>query len=533
MGHRPGYRALVWRTLHALLFAALLCAFIFRTNLQAQQPRLGGAPSGPGLPQDLLVTVVVSVREISGLPIQGSAFVKLNSDFSGVHLTAPTMDASSATFPSVRAGEYEIEVNSEGYKTASEHASIMPNLSSYNVYVYMSKIGEPDTAGGPKKSQMNPRVQSEMDKGLDKMRHQQFDVARAHFEKAAKIAPTNADVQYLLGMLEYYQQHYDLAETKLKTAVSMDPSHERALATLGEIELRNDQPTVAAKTLEQAYQVNGADWHVHYLLAFAYGQQKEYDKAVQHAQKAAELGGKTHAAQARVLLAKLLVSQSKISEATAAFNDIVRDFPDDPAAKEAKAALAAIHKTEATAAAVSATSSTVGPSGLSAAEPAPQPVPATPAVVRPWAPEDVDSKEYVVAPDVSCSETDVLQRTEARTTKQMGNFEKFLATEHIEHQEIDAYGDPGPVKARDFTYLVFISRPKKGGLYLEEERDGGENLQSFPTSLASGLSAWVYSCSARNTKMTSTTSVRDSASGAVRRHGNYASSKRKTCPRAS
>lgn len=117
--------------------------------------------------------------------------------------------------------------------------------------------------------------------------------------------------------------------------------------------------------------------------------------------------------------------------------------------------------------------------------PPPQPIPAAPAVIRPWAPPDVDAKEYVVASDVNCSTDELVQRTQTRTMKQMANFEKFLATEHIEHQDVDAYRNPGPVKAKDFTYLVFIRKTKKDSFFLDEERDGGENLNAFPTSLAS------------------------------------------------
>ena len=114
--------------------------------------------------------------------------------------------------------------------------------------------------------------------------------------------------------------------------------------------------------------------------------------------------------------------------------------------------------------------------------------PELPVLVRYWAPPDVDAKEYVVASDVPCSVDELLQRTQMQTAKHLANFERFMATEQIEHQQLDASGNAGTVKTRDFTYLVFIQRPKKGPLFLEEERDGGENLDYFPTTLAtSGL----------------------------------------------
>jgi tetratricopeptide (TPR) repeat protein len=347
----------------------------------------------------------------------------------------------------------------------------------------------------PTRTTMTPHLQPEIDKGLDKMRRQQFGAARSHFDKAAKMAPGNPDVQYLLGMLEYYQQHYDLARTRLEAAVAIYPSHERALVTLGEIQLRNGQVLLAAQTLEKAYLVNGADWHTHYLLAFAYAEQKEFDNAQTHAQRAADLG-KGHGVQARVLLGRILASENKIPEARAAFNGVIQNFPNDPSVKDAKAALAVIDKPPVLIAAAMASDARPATPYI-AAESAPQPLPpAPPAVIRPWAPPDVDAKEYVVAPDVTCSTGELVRRTQERTMKQIANFEKFLATEHIEHQDVDAYGNPGPAKSKDFTYLVFIRKAKKGSFFLDEERNGGENLSEFPTSLASkglvGLGVFLF-----------------------------------------
>ena len=503
-------------------FLALFCLCMFsapasRAQVGVQVPNGAsgqrGAQSG-GLSTEMLVTVVVSVRENGGTPLQGSAVVKLNSDFSGVHLTASTQDAGNATFPPVRAGDYQIEVSSAGYKSKTEPATIMPSYTSYSVYVYMQSESAADNASvAPTATTMTPKLQSEIDKAIAKMRHRQFEEARQHFEKAAKMAPGNPDVQYMWGMLEYYQQHYDLARTKLETAISINPNHERALVSLGEIQLRDKQSAQAVQTLEKAYLVNGADWRMHYLLAFAYADEKEFAKAETHAQRAADLGGKDHSPQARVLLGRILTSEGKITEARNAFNRVARDYPTDPSAKDAKAALVALDKaaespvsnvvatstSPANASVVSPNSSTgVAPSAVASSNvnASAVPAPAPPVSIRPWAPPDVDAKEYVVAQDVACSLDTVLQRTQMRTMKQIANFEKFMATEHIEHQEIDAYGNPGSIKSKDFTYLVFIRKEKKGSLLLDEQRDGGENLNEFPTSLAShglvGLGVFLF-----------------------------------------
>src|ERR1700722_9063139 len=328
---------------------------------QRTAPPVGGPlgkTTGGFSDQDASVSVLVSVRENGGAPLQGYAIVKMSSDFKGIHLTQSTQDAGNATFPPVRTGDYKIEVTSIGYKTRTETVQVMPSTSTYNVYMYLQPEGAADNTNGPPSgTTMTPKLQSEIDKAVTKMRRQQFGDARQHFEKAAKMAPGNPDVQYMWGMLEYYQQHYDAAQIKLETAISINPSYERALVTLGEIQLREKKDALAAQTLEKAFLVNGADWRTHYLLAFAYADEKEFAKAETHAQRAADLGGKDHSPQARLLLGRILTSEGKLSGARAAFDGVVRDFPTDPAAKDGKVALAALEKAAESPAVVAASTS--------------------------------------------------------------------------------------------------------------------------------------------------------------------------------
>jgi tetratricopeptide (TPR) repeat protein len=472
---------------------AVCVLFLLAPAVRAQRPSAGaptqgaGRGAGPSLPSggEMPVDVNVSVREPSGMPLAGYAIVKLNSQ-GGVHLTASTQDNSTATFPRMGAGEYDVEVSALGYKTGTEHVSVFSGGSACTVYIYLHGESEGSSVNvAPSGSVMTPRLQAEIDKGLDKMRRRQYDAARAQFEKAAKMAPGNPDIQYLLGMLEYTQEHFEAARTKFQAALSLNPSHERSLLSLGELELRTGDPAAAAQTLEKAYQINGADWRTHWLLANAYFQQKDYAKALAHATRAAELG-KDHAAPAWMLVGQILVQEEKREEAKRAFETVVRSFPNDSAVPEAKTQLAALDKPVVTTVSNSTPSQPPLPPSLPAAPP--------PAATRVWAPPDIDSKEYPAVEDVSCSENELVQRTQAKMMRQLGNFEKFLATEHIEHQEVSADGIPGPVREKDFNYLIFVEHPRPGMSFLEEKRDGGENLGSFPTSLATqGLAALALS----------------------------------------
>jgi len=430
------------------------------------------------------IDVRVSVREPSGAPLAGNAFVKLTTA-GGMNLTVPTQDNSTATFPQILAGEYEIEVTAPGYKTAEEHASIFAGGTTCTVYVYLHSKSEGSFGNvGSSEVLMTPRLQGEIDKGLDKMRRHQYDAARAQFEKAAKMAPGNPDIQYLLGMLEYTQEHFDAARGKFQAALSINPSHERSLLALGELQLRTRDAVGAALTLEKAYLLNGADWRTHWLLGKAYAQQKNYEKALAHATRAAELG-KEHGAPAWLLEGQIMLQLEKREEARKAFETVARSFPNDPAVAEAKSQLAWLDK-----AMMTPVSQVLPPT-----PPETPPPPAlAPVAIRPWAPPDIDSKEYPAAEDAVCSESDLVHRTRTKMMRQLGNFERFVATEHIEHQEVDGHGIPGAVRQKDFNYLIFVEHPRPGMSFLEEKRDGGDNLDSFPTALATqGLAALALS----------------------------------------
>jgi len=478
----------------ARLFVGILAcgaSLFLALPLRAQRPA-GGTTAAPvgqrsSSPSSLTsndapVDVLVSVREPTGMPLAGHAVVKLSSE--KVHLMVSTRDDSTATFPQMLPGEYDIEVTALGYKTTVEHASVFTGGTTCNVYVYLWNESEGSPRDRVPGGAMTPRLEGEMDKGLEKMRRHQYDAARAQFEKAGKLAPGNPDIQYLLGMLEYTQEHFHAARERFQAALSIYPSHERSLLSLGELQLRTGDAAAAAETLEKAYQLNGADWRTHWLLANAYAQNKNYEKALPHATRAAVLG-KEHAAPAWMLLGQIMIHEEKREEAKKAFETVVRCFPNDPTVSEAKLQLAALD------------SGAVTPVSSALLPPEPAPPPPTrpaPVALRPWAPPDIDSKEYPAVEDVACSENDLLERTQAKMMRLLGNFERFLATEHIEHQEVDAHGIPATAREKDFNYLILVEHPRPGMSFLEEKRDGGDNLESFPTSLATqGLAALALS----------------------------------------
>ena len=448
----------------------------------AAPPSSGRDNSGGAMPMEQQgVTLLVSVREPNGTPLDMGAIVTLQAYVGALRVTSSTRDAGTASFPNIPPGDYNVEVLAVGHQTTTERVEVMGGGgTSYMVYVYVQPEAQTQTPNAPgSPTIMAPRLQSEIDKALQKMRKGQYEGAREHLEKAASMAPGNADIPYLFGILEYKQNHVEAARSKFQAAIALNPNHEKAYVALGELQLRSGQLEEASRTLEKAYEQNGADWRMHLLLAQAYAGQKLFDKAEPHAVRAVELG-KSNSARSQLLLGRILAAQGKSQEAARTLQALVRDFPDDVAAREARAELTALEKQPLTPVATKR-SQVEGDSSV----PEPAVLAPIPVMVRAWAPPDIDAKEYPVVSDVACPVEQVLHRAELRSAKQLGNFERFMATEHIVHQEVDADGNQGVPRARDFAYLVFVQRTRDGSFYLEEERDGGQNLNEFPTHLAS------------------------------------------------
>jgi tetratricopeptide (TPR) repeat protein len=448
------------------------------THAQVQLPMQSGGPPGTdpadGKVQASAVNIYVSIREANGLPVGESATVKLSCPLSGVTLSGPSKNTALVQFFNIPAGDCNVEVSAPGYKPARERATITESYASRNQYVYVYLHPESEATLPVARNAVPLDVLKEIDKGLEAMNKNHFDDSRKHLSKAAAIAPQNPDVQYLLGIVEYRQNNLDAARVRFEAALSHYPQHEHALIALAELQLKGSQFAAAAQTLQKALDVNHAAWRTHLLLANAYVGQGAYEKAEPEARSAAEMG-KEKAVVARTLLGQILAAEGRREEGRAEFQYVIRDYPADPAAAIAKDSLANLDEP-----------TPGGTAGVvKAVEVAPANVaPISPRAMRAWAPPDVDASVPAVAPDVTCSEAEIVDRASRATVHQLQNFEKFLATEHIEHQEVDAYGMPEHVRTRDFAYLAFIEHSKNGQVFLDERRDGGTGVDEFPTSLA-------------------------------------------------
>jgi len=181
----------------------------------------------------------VSVRESTGLPVSANALVKLSCPLAGIDVSGAAQGTGAQVqFHNVPAGDCNIEVSAQGYRTAKDRTEITQSLTSHNqyVFIYMHPESESaETSAWP--PVVAPGLIKEMDKAMEAMQKKHDADARKHLDKAAKIAPTNPDVAYLQGMLELDNPNLPVAEQFFEKAVGSSRAQERALLGLGYVQL--------------------------------------------------------------------------------------------------------------------------------------------------------------------------------------------------------------------------------------------------------------------------------------------------------
>ncbi len=461
-------------------FAVLWCAFVLMSfpvwgQRPSQQP-----PSGPAAAaaagNNPTFDLDISVRDQHGNPLEASAIVHVSSPVVNYDQIANTQGSSTAHFPSLMPGQYRVEVESPGFRKVSEEYSLVFAHSSLPIYVYLI----PESAGTGAETTspayiLSQQLRIDMQKGMAALNKNQYEAAKKIFAKATQKAPGNPDTYYYLGVAELGLQNLEAARENFKHSLSLDPNHELALVSLGHLQLRSGAPADAVISLEKAVALGRAGWRANYELAYAYVKVNRLSDAETEATRAVHLA-KDKAAGPTYLLGEIQAAEGKGAVAKGTLETLVKNFPADPVVPEAKKLLAIVENE--------------GPSTSGSL-----PLPTAPnmsfvkVVERPWAPPDTDSATYDVAPNANCKTEMILDAALNRMNSDLINFEKFTATEHVERQEIDRYGWPGPISMHDFPYIVFVHPLGKTSFYVEEFRNGEDDKSEFSSASASSITS--------------------------------------------
>jgi len=413
----------------------------------------------------------IFVRDQHGNPLDAAAAVHLSSARLNYNAIVPTQGASAAHFSYLGFGEYQVEVTCPGFRKVTEHFTSEFSHGVLPLYIYLIPESVPADPAAPSGSLvLRQELRAEMQLGIGALNHDRYESARKTFAKLLRKAPGNSDLVYFLGETELGLQHPDVAREDFQRALALDPNNELALVSLGQMQLQGGAPADAVIPLEKAVSLGRAGWRADFELASAYFQLHRLNDAESAASRAAALA-KEKGATSLFLLGEIQYAEGKRADAKHTLETVLKAFPKDSAVFTTRKMLERIESEGLESASLPSDASLPPP-------PVPDTNPVT-FVEIPWAPRNTDDAVYDVAPGVNCQAEPVLDGALHRMNKELTDFEKFTATEHIEHQEIDGYGWPGPVKSHDFTYVVFIHPLGKNSFYLDEFRDGAGGPPNF------------------------------------------------------
>jgi tetratricopeptide (TPR) repeat protein len=282
-----------------------------------------------------------------------------------------------------------------------------------------------------------------------------------------------------MRMLDYTVKDMPAARKQCESVIASYPTHERSLWMLGQMQLQAKEYKEASATLDKAAAVDSKNWRAHYLLALASAHSGDLAKAGVEAARAGELNPEKAAAM-RILSARLLLMEGNADLAEEAFQSFIKSYPQDPAVPDVRNYIEKIEEARKAAAAAAAVST---PEGLE-----PTAVDSEAAVneklEEAWAPPDVDAGIPPTAVGVACSLDTVLENAQKRILRQLGDLERFSATERIEHQVLESSGMWAKPLSRDFYYVISVYRRPKLPYYFVEDRTTDGTSSSFPTEIA-------------------------------------------------
>ena len=109
------------------------------------------------------------------------------------------------------------------------------------------------------------------------------------FQAAIKVAPREPGVNFGLGYLQWKLREYDSAKNAFEAELSVDPANPQALAYLGDIEMKANNPERSLVLLKKAVQLKD-DIRIAYAdLGAIYREQKQYNDALAAFQRAVKL----------------------------------------------------------------------------------------------------------------------------------------------------------------------------------------------------------------------------------------------------
>src|SRR5215813_9226040 len=371
-------------------------------------------------------------------------------------------------FDSVAMSEYNARIVAPGYVTTTKNIQVR-NSGDLKLTVQLESASEGmDAISEREMVALGAKWQKEMGKAIEALRVHKIGEAQASLGKILKVAPQNPEVQYLFGVCEQIQKNEENAKAYWVKTLELAPQHYRALMSMSEALLEENQLAEAVSYLERAEKVEPTAWRLHALFSEAYLKQGKAEEAVREARRAQELGhGKAEGVEPILEAALRMQGNGEPADGS------LRDSSQGPGA------FTEVGKSAAGKPADASESPTMR-GDLSEALPSG------------WMPPDIDEKVGALEPGAVCAVDEVLKRVGDRIQEFMVNVDRFTATESLQHEWISKSGVPDPAINRNFNYVVEIQEIKSGYFNVAENRINKQGSNEFTDGLATtGLPAMV------------------------------------------
>lgn len=415
-------------------------------------------------------------------PLDRSARVDLTNmaDHSGVYLSVPGHE--EGVIANVARGEYEISVTAVGYLTTHQAISVI-NPAVQVVEVLLRR--DPSAVVLSQAAGDLPRkAKKEANRAISELNSGRLAAAQVHLKTAYELAPSNADLNFLVGYLHFEQNDYTQAATYLDKAAALNSRSAQILTLLGRTNLLRENFALARSPLEQAVLIDPEDWLAHDLLAETYLGAKEYDKARKEAEIAIVKGGKqgrNDGSAARIALGRALMALGQREEGIRELETFLKESPQNTMAPQIRILVTKIKTSD------TDSETVVRPHHGEIEKP---PADSLGALPRPslsmqtWRPPDVDDSKPIVMPEVPCSATEVVEETGKRVQELVQDLTRFAADEELFHQSLDGAGLSISSETRKYDYVAAISSAP-GAVNLDEYRTSKGVKADNPQGIAS------------------------------------------------
>jgi tetratricopeptide (TPR) repeat protein len=422
------------------------------------------------------VIIVHTFAEEKPVSLDRSARVDLTNLANHVagFLIVPGHEA--AVFVNTALGKYAISVTAVGYISASLEIGVLsPARQEVDIVLHRDPAA---VALNEASGLMPPKARKEAKRAVSLLKSGDLTNAEKHLKAAYAAAPSNADLNFLLGYLYFQKNDYAQAGTYLGTAANLNPHSAETLTLLGRTKLALQKYPEAQSAIEQAILVDPEDWLPHDLLANIYLHQNEYSKARDEAQIAvtkSARSGKSASGAAELTLGQALIGLGQKSEGIQALRAFLKESPPANMIEPVHTLITRVQESD------------QAPAAGSEMTALPNPLMAVPKValsMQTWRPPDIDDIKPTLEPGVTCSCPQVLAEAGQRVQELVQDVTRFTADENLFHKSLDGVGLSNHAETRKYNYAATISS-KPGSVLIEDYSEARVPQGGYPDGISS------------------------------------------------